>query len=333
MPMLALICPKCGGSIELDDSREYGFCSYCGTRIVLERGNGDVEGIRRLLLLNRDDRAKVRQHAEEIVRACPKDPIAWYYLSLSKTETCDDNALRFGVESCGGAKEFQDTVTGYLDSNGAGPFDSRVACKLHDLYPDEIITAGEEVIRKYSKWAPDHYDDEIVKEYDEAVRDIESAMQNPWSDDEESTLRRLKFELETRMKSLESKFGPWRCRRIVCKTSGTRPGEAAFTLQYGPFFATMAENPAGTFSTTLFPSAERRLEIRWRLDDETVPVYNSKTIGRILTTRKASMKPIWHTGNCPSSPDWKDEVTLEFEKKQGHLELVGSNIENFHIST
>lgn len=33
MAIRALKCPSCGADITLDDSREYGFCSYCGSQI------------------------------------------------------------------------------------------------------------------------------------------------------------------------------------------------------------------------------------------------------------------------------------------------------------
>lgn len=33
--MKALLCPQCGASICLDDTREFGFCNYCGSKIQL----------------------------------------------------------------------------------------------------------------------------------------------------------------------------------------------------------------------------------------------------------------------------------------------------------
>ena len=33
--MIDLKCPNCSASISLDETREYGFCSYCGTKIQL----------------------------------------------------------------------------------------------------------------------------------------------------------------------------------------------------------------------------------------------------------------------------------------------------------
>ena len=35
MAIRALKCPSCGADITLDDSREFGFCSYCGSRIQI----------------------------------------------------------------------------------------------------------------------------------------------------------------------------------------------------------------------------------------------------------------------------------------------------------
>lgn len=40
----ALKCPQCGADIEFDGNREYGFCQYCGTKIVPERQNVHLSG-------------------------------------------------------------------------------------------------------------------------------------------------------------------------------------------------------------------------------------------------------------------------------------------------
>lgn len=43
MAIRALKCPSCGADITIDDSREFGFCSYCGTQIQIgERINVHV---------------------------------------------------------------------------------------------------------------------------------------------------------------------------------------------------------------------------------------------------------------------------------------------------
>lgn len=35
MVLVALKCPHCGGDIQLDDAHEFGFCLYCGTKIIV----------------------------------------------------------------------------------------------------------------------------------------------------------------------------------------------------------------------------------------------------------------------------------------------------------
>lgn len=37
MNMQVVTCPNCNGQVQIDASREFGFCSYCGTKIVFER--------------------------------------------------------------------------------------------------------------------------------------------------------------------------------------------------------------------------------------------------------------------------------------------------------
>ncbi|MDR2202479.1 MAG: leucine-rich repeat protein [Clostridiales bacterium] len=36
MAVITLICKQCGGQISLDDSKRFGFCSHCGTKILLQ---------------------------------------------------------------------------------------------------------------------------------------------------------------------------------------------------------------------------------------------------------------------------------------------------------
>lgn len=36
MAVIALKCPNCGGGLELEDSRKFGFCTYCGTKIMIQ---------------------------------------------------------------------------------------------------------------------------------------------------------------------------------------------------------------------------------------------------------------------------------------------------------
>lgn len=37
MALIAMKCPGCGADIEMDDSREFGFCTYCGTKVMQDK--------------------------------------------------------------------------------------------------------------------------------------------------------------------------------------------------------------------------------------------------------------------------------------------------------
>lgn len=37
MGFIPMVCPQCGAQVQLDESREFGFCSYCGTKIVQDK--------------------------------------------------------------------------------------------------------------------------------------------------------------------------------------------------------------------------------------------------------------------------------------------------------
>lgn len=47
MGIIAVRCPQCGADVQLDESREFGFCTYCGTKIMQEKifveHNGSVK--------------------------------------------------------------------------------------------------------------------------------------------------------------------------------------------------------------------------------------------------------------------------------------------------
>lgn len=102
MALVAMKCPNCSANIELDDSREFGFCSYCGTkvmqeRIIVEHKGGVVldntEKLKNLHILaeralNSGDNTKAREHYDEILLESPNDWKAVFYsVFLKKDET------------------------------------------------------------------------------------------------------------------------------------------------------------------------------------------------------------------------------------------------------
>ncbi|MBR7005913.1 MAG: hypothetical protein IKH98_03260 [Candidatus Methanomethylophilaceae archaeon] len=37
MALISLKCPNCSGDIDLEDSREFGFCMYCGSKVLITK--------------------------------------------------------------------------------------------------------------------------------------------------------------------------------------------------------------------------------------------------------------------------------------------------------
>ena len=39
MKLLTLKCPSCGGHLSIEEDRDFIFCQYCGTKIIIDRDN------------------------------------------------------------------------------------------------------------------------------------------------------------------------------------------------------------------------------------------------------------------------------------------------------
>lgn len=40
--MIPVKCPECGASIEIDKERSFGFCSYCGSKVIINNENEQI---------------------------------------------------------------------------------------------------------------------------------------------------------------------------------------------------------------------------------------------------------------------------------------------------
>ena len=43
MSLVDIKCPNCGASIQLDNSRESGFCSYCGSKVQIQEAINKIK--------------------------------------------------------------------------------------------------------------------------------------------------------------------------------------------------------------------------------------------------------------------------------------------------
>ena len=133
MANIDLKCPSCGSEVNIDESREFGFCSYCGTKVIREKTAVENSG---------------RSAAEEIIAV-------------------DDNlakAARFLEQG-----DFGKASIYYYKALDATPKSATVYWKL--LLCKLNVRNNEELLQKYT--APDSVDSvtlEEISEYSNALR-------------------------------------------------------------------------------------------------------------------------------------------------------------------
>ena len=77
--MVVLTCPNCGASMEIEESRQFAFCQYCGTKIANLKNTVEVDrsGELKNLLLRayefeaRGDYARAREYCDRILDMDP----------------------------------------------------------------------------------------------------------------------------------------------------------------------------------------------------------------------------------------------------------------------
>lgn len=125
MPLIAAKCPSCGGAIQLDSDNAFGFCLYCGTRVILSEAipqRFKIEGFQALedKLKNAETYIKFSENDKafflltQITEEYTSDYRAWWLLAKLKYWTAyalDTASPDFGlVDSLSPSKEFQYAV-------------------------------------------------------------------------------------------------------------------------------------------------------------------------------------------------------------------------------
>ncbi len=99
MSFSKLVCPNCGAAIELSENREYGFCTYCGTKVIQDkvvvehRGKVSISGVADVqALLDRvtfflEDKQfdKALDYCERALDIDPRNPDAYIAKLMSQT--------------------------------------------------------------------------------------------------------------------------------------------------------------------------------------------------------------------------------------------------------
>ena len=102
MTLIALKCPNCSGDVQLDDGREFGFCIYCGTRIIISdfitrkieidySGKASSYADIALDRLRRGEKERAKEYADKALDEDPLNPDAWYVKGMLSEDRVDKN--------------------------------------------------------------------------------------------------------------------------------------------------------------------------------------------------------------------------------------------------
>ena len=102
MTIIALKCPNCSGDVQLDDGREFGFCIYCGTRIIISdfitrkieidySGKASSYADIALDWLRRGEKERAKEYADKALDEDPLNPDAWYVKGMLSEDRVDKN--------------------------------------------------------------------------------------------------------------------------------------------------------------------------------------------------------------------------------------------------
>ena len=138
MAILAMKCPECHGDIELDDKKEFGFCMYCGTKIMVENKNKLVidhseEESKWIELAENAMKSGYRvdayRYAFKVIELNPENTKAWIIRSKTTTDAkeynfCIDQIERLNFDG-NGSKSFK-------------TFEKRDYCEIEFFFSDDF---------------------------------------------------------------------------------------------------------------------------------------------------------------------------------------------------
>lgn len=106
MVLIALKCPNCNGDIQLDDKNEFGFCMYCGSKVLLQEklrqqvvldNSNKIEGLLNTADCFYQDGSKnnAYDYAKQAISIDADTARAWYLVAKTTTSVSEKKvALR-----------------------------------------------------------------------------------------------------------------------------------------------------------------------------------------------------------------------------------------------
>ena len=95
MSLVNVKCPNCGAAIQLDSSREEGFCSYCGSKVLVQEAinkvkidkSGDIQNFLNLskASIEANNGQEAYDYANKALEVDAQNAEAWYQNACSWT--------------------------------------------------------------------------------------------------------------------------------------------------------------------------------------------------------------------------------------------------------
>ncbi|MDR0524163.1 MAG: hypothetical protein LBG62_07090 [Candidatus Methanoplasma sp.] len=90
MALISLRCPNCGGDIQLDDKREFGFCMHCGHKVLLQesvKSKVEIDHSKTfenwiklgLLAIESENYRSVEKYADKILEQDTENGMGWLF--------------------------------------------------------------------------------------------------------------------------------------------------------------------------------------------------------------------------------------------------------------
>lgn len=167
--MVDLKCPNCGANISIDDTREFGFCSYCGTKLqlvqkvkVVHEGTVNIPGIKsenQVLasakkMIEIGEKGEAQKLLENLLVSSPDCGEAWLGLAYIKRYNWDVD-----LSKCLSGNTTPSQITRQIINNFTN---STEMCKARKLMGKEIDPICDKLVASLEKNVEDHIAKEQV---------------------------------------------------------------------------------------------------------------------------------------------------------------------------
>ena len=163
MGLVSLKCPECGAELDIDDSREYAFCSYCGSKVMREKtrielsGSVSVKGIagadsllqRAFIFLEDGDFSSAGQYIERVLDLEPQCAKAYIGRFMVENGLRDIEEIGTIDLYAGNSSDFKRALE--FSSGEEHAYYQRLAERngeLHKKKQDSYYAARNEILRK-----------------------------------------------------------------------------------------------------------------------------------------------------------------------------------------